>query len=77
MTLKIPHASAASGSLVITALIKTAGSATQIFSYNVPGVSHMHVSQYSKKTAMAGTGSYEFSGKALPLPGNLPCGVFP
>jgi hypothetical protein len=75
MTLKIPHASAATGSLVITALMK-AGSATQIFSYGVPGVSHMHVSEYSKKTAMAGTGSYEFSGKSLPLPSNSPCGVF-
>lgn len=62
MTLKLPHANAATGSLMITAVMK-AWSATQIFSYNVPGVSHMHVTEYSRKKAMAGTGSYEFSGK--------------
>ena len=43
------------------------GSTTQLFSYHVPGVSHIHVSQYSKKKAMAGTGSYEFSGNCLDL----------
>jgi hypothetical protein len=61
MILKTPHANAATGSLVVTALITT-GSTTQILSYHVPGVSHMHVSQFSKMKAMAGTGSYEFSG---------------
>ena len=61
MILKTPHVNAATGSVIVTAEMRT-GSTTEIFSYHVPGVSRMHVSPYSKKIAMAGTGSYEFSG---------------
>lgn len=62
MTLRDPHAVAhATGSLAITA-IQLVGSTTQSFSYHAPAVSRMHVSQYSEAKAMAGTGSWEFSG---------------
>ena len=61
MTIKTPHAIESSGSLVVTA-IQLSASSTQVFSYHIPSVSHMHVNQFSKAKGMAGTGSYEFSG---------------
>jgi len=61
MTIKTPHGIQMTVSLLVTALMR-AGSSTQLFSFDVPVVSHMHVSQFSEKKAMAGTGSHEFSG---------------